>query len=314
MRFPVAAPALAALALAAPAAAQPAADELVRGAAARLAANAPATVRNYSLTLVHGADTLPVYVHRDSANGAWEVETPGGPASAGMLEMAMIWPQLGDPHALDILPRNAHHTRYLREDRVGGRRVHVVSALYGDDPPAEQPDSSLLFVDAETRQVLRLHFSGPMQNDGDGGLIRGGGRIMLEAELGDHRETDGLTVPRQVRLILRMDGLELSAEEREEARAELDDLREQMRTETEPVVRGFLQMVELLARLVVEGRIELPVAVENVRVNTGPPAWPFADDGGDYDEEAGFGELNPGGRVKPAPTPPRRPTARDKAP
>lgn len=261
--------ALAALSLAAPAAAQPDPAQILAGAVEQLAANAGGA-EDYTLVVAQGDDRAEVFVHR--RNGTWEVETQETSFRATLLGMGVVWPAISNPGELAILPENAHALRYLGTEAVDGRTAHVVSGIFGSEPPAEQPDTSLIYVDAETRQVLRMHFAGQAAPGADGMMPDGPEKMSLTIALADYRETDGVTAPRRLQLSLRMEMEEMDAEEIADMRKELAELRE-MEGMDSPEMREFLEVMEFFGQLMLTGRLDLDVAVEEVRVNTGPPAW-----------------------------------------
>jgi hypothetical protein len=148
MRLFAAVTTAAALALATPAAAQPDAGRIMRGALDQLSRNVPEEVRDY--TLVIGPSRQDLYVYR--SEDGWRTEIPYDGGLADLFQSMVLWPNLSTALAAD--PADV---RYVGLDSLDGRAVHVLAApvdfdLYGE----EMPDSAHLYVDAETRQVLRV--------------------------------------------------------------------------------------------------------------------------------------------------------------
>jgi hypothetical protein len=264
-----AAAALALLALAAaPAAAQPGGGEVLRGAIQTLARAHGPGVQDYSFSLAYGSVRTPVYVAREE--GAWVVHTPEETPLADLAGMAVIWPDISawdqDPGEVEAIDR----ATYLRAERLEGRPVHVVAAYVGDEVPAEEVDSAVLYVDAETGHVLRMVAVGA-NPEADGPLA--GGRMTLTVDLLGHQETDGLVIPRRVRLRMRLQAAAMTATQRDEMLAGMEAMRAELQGSDNPQARQMLAALELFGRMITEGELDMPMTVEEVLVNPGPPAW-----------------------------------------
>ena len=267
MQARLAAAALAALSLAAPLRAQDPA-QILSGALEQLARN-HGGARDYTLVVSQGEHRGEVFVHREG--GEWEVVTQEGSIRGQLLGAAVVWPMLSNPGEMEIQDINAHALRYLGTDTAGGRRAHVVSGIFGEEPPEEQPDTSLVYVDVETRQILRMHFAGSAP-PGEAMAPGAPEKMSLTMRMGDYRETDGVVVPRRLHLTLRMDMASADPEELAAMRKEMEELRE-MQEMSSPEMAEFVEMIELFGQLLMTGELDLPVTVVEVRVNTGPPAW-----------------------------------------
>ena len=280
----LAAAALAALALAAPARAQPDPAQLLSGALEQLARNHGGAA-DYTLVVSQGDHRAEVFVHRRS--GEWAVETQEETFRATLLGSAVFWPAMSNAGELEVLPENVHALRYVGMETVDGRTAHVIAGIFGEEPPEEQPDTSLMYIDAETRQILRMHFAGHVAPGADGMMPEGPEKMSLTLAMGDYRSTGGVTVPHRVQMTLRMDVDEMDPEELAEMQKELRALRE-MEGMDAPEMQEFIQVLEFFGQLLATGELNLPVTVEEVRVDTGPPAWVLeqeAEEGPDEDCE-----------------------------
>lgn len=278
MRIGIAAAALAALTVAAPAAAQTSAVEVVRGAMEQLARNSEG-VEDYTLVLSYGPLTAPVYVYRDGDE--WQVASPSDEPMADLFEGLVVWPsfhQLGEeiPAADEMDPEEVEALSEffsLARDTVEGRQVHAVvanmSGLMLEE--SDLPDSVQLFVDMQTRQLARVRVSAPAESM-DAEFVPGGGRVEVMMDFGDYRETDGLTVPRRLRMDMRVD-MQLTEEQREAMRTTVASARAELQNDDSPEARQTALLIDIFLGLVADGRMVIPVTVDEVRVNTGPPGW-----------------------------------------
>jgi hypothetical protein len=267
MRLISLAAAVLALGTAAPAAAQLDADSIALGAIQQLTAN-HGEVRDYTLLLAYGPVRVPIYVHQ--SGGAWQVAAPPEPALAEMMSAAVIWPAMlsemtgkaeGDMDAADLSTASAG---YLGTETVGGRRAHVLFARFDG---AELPDSVNMYVDVETRQMLRLDVRGALPE-----ADLAGSDVRMSLELGDYRERNGLTLP--MRLRLRMEGdLGFSPKERQSMREDLPDARARAEAMEGSDREQGLATVALFEGLLLHGVMDMELTVEEVRVNAGAPRW-----------------------------------------
>jgi hypothetical protein len=269
MNARLAAAALALLALAAPAAAQPDPARLLQGAMDQLVRN-HGDARDYTLVVAQGERRAEVFVHR--REGEWKVETQEGSLRAQLLGAAVVWPMMANPGEMKVQAENAHALRYVGTETVDGRTAHVISGIFGEEPPHQQPDTSLVYVDAETRQILRVHFAGKTPPAPAGLPDTGPESVSLTLRMSDHRETAGVTIPRRLQMTLRIDVAAVDPEELAQMRREMEALRG-MEGMSSPEMGEFVEIIELLGQLLATGELDLPVTVEEVRVNTGPPAW-----------------------------------------
>jgi hypothetical protein len=277
MRFRLSAAALAALAFATPAAAQPNALEVARSVVQRLDANVEG-VQDYTLTLRSGAMSTDVYVYRDG--DAWEVTAPDDDELGGMLESLVVWPTFGemgddfpmagevDAEALEELG----DVFSVSSETLNGQPAHVLFLRTGelDMDDSEMPDSLRMFVDPATHQLLRVQVAGSGVEMGE--FAPGGGAMEVSMDFSDYRETQGLTIPHALRMVLDVD-LALTDQQKETMRQGVAAARAELAGEDSPEARQTAAMIDIFIGLLMEGHLELPVTVESVRVNAGPPSW-----------------------------------------
>ena len=91
-------------------------------------------------------------------------------------------------------------------------------------------------------------------------------------DFADYRETDGLTVPRALRMTLDVE-MNLTEEQRTAMSAAINAARAQMEADVTEDGRQMAAMMDIVMGLLTEGHLELPVTVESVQVNAGPPSW-----------------------------------------
>lgn len=261
--------AAAALCAAAPAAAQqPDADSIAMGAIEQITAN-HGDVRDYTLVLAHGAVRAPVYVHR--RGGEWRVEAPSDPPLAEMLSAAVIWPVMlsemtGKTEDDKVEDLSQASGGYLGTETVGGRRAHVLFARFDGD--GELPDSIGMYVDVETRQLLRLDATGVTPE----GALPGGGDLRMSIDLAGYAEHDGLTIPMRMRVRMQGD-IGLSSKERQKMREELPEVRARLQAMEGAEREQGLATLALFEGLLLGGELDMEVTVAEVRVNSGPPRW-----------------------------------------
>lgn len=268
MRAGLAAAALATLLLAAPAAAQPSGTQVLRGAVEAINRSHGPEVRDYTFTMVHGGTRTPVYVERGDEE--WMVHASEESPMGSLMSMAVLWPSFATAGTdAGDMEAELEAARYVRAETVDGRATHVVSADLGEDV-TQEVDSALLYVDAENDRLLRMHVVGTMPEEG--GQFAGG-NMRLTVDMLDHRETDGVVVPRRVRVRMMLQMPDMSDADRAEMSMAVAAVRLQLQGSTDPGERGMLAVVEMFATMLEGGEMDLPMTVEDVAVNTGPPAW-----------------------------------------
>lgn len=281
MRFGVAAAALAALTLATPAAAQPSnALEVVRGVMQQLSANSEG-VQDYTLTLRSGELSTDVYVFRDGDE--WEVATPDDEEVGEVLKSLVVWPMFGEMDEEFPDPGEVSEEEMaefadvfsMSSETLDGRPAHVIflnmrEIMDEDDADDEMPDSLRMYVDPATSQIMRVHVAGVAGEMGE--FAPGSGEMEVTMDFRDYQETDGLTVPRRLRMDVRAD-LELTDEQRQMMQAGIAAARMQMEADDSEEGRQMMALVDLFMGMLTTGHMTMDVAVENVRVNQGPPSW-----------------------------------------
>lgn len=280
MRFGVAAAALAALTLAAPAAAQDNAVEVLRGVLEQLAENTEG-VDDYTLTLRAGELRSSVYVFRDGDE--WEVASPDDEEMSELLQTVVVWPMFGDmagqfPDPDEVTEEDMEELEgvfSLASETLEGRRAHALYLNlreFVDEGDEDLPDSMRIFVDPQTRQILRMHVAGMVADMGEFAPGGGGGDVEVTMDFRDYRETEGLTVPHRLRMDMRMD-LGLTDEQRLMMQAGIQAARAEMEADDSEEGRQAAAFIDMFISLLTEGRMAMDVAVEDVQVNTGPPSW-----------------------------------------
>lgn len=280
MRFGVAAAALAALTLAAPAAAQENAVEVLRGVLEQLAENTEG-VDDYTLTLRAGELRSSVYVFRDGDE--WEVASPDDEEMSELLQTVVVWPMFGDmagqfPDPDEVTEEDMEELEgvfSLASETLEGRRAHALYLNlreFVDEGDEDLPDSMRIFVDPQTRQILRMHVAGMVADMGEFAPGGGGGDVEVTMDFRDYRETEGLTVPHRLRMDMRMD-LGLTDEQRLMMQAGIQAARAEMEADDSEEGRQAAAFIDMFISLLTEGRMAMDVEVEDVQVNTGPPSW-----------------------------------------
>ncbi|HST60663.1 MAG TPA: hypothetical protein VLK84_18325 [Longimicrobium sp.] len=268
MRAGIAAAALATLVLAAPAAAQPNATQVLRGAVQAINRSHGPQVQDYTFTMVHGATRTPVYVERGDEE--WMVHASEESPMGSLMSMAVVWPTFADVEDDgEEITEAMEAARYVRSERVEGRATHVITADMGEDA-VEEVDTALVYIDAETSHLLRMYVVGEMP--AEGGQFAGGD-MRLTVDMLDHQETDGVVVPRRVRVRMLMEMPEMSADDLAQMSMSITAVRAQLEGSTDPEEQGLLAVVEMFAKMLDGGELDLPMTIEDVVVNAGPPAW-----------------------------------------
>lgn len=258
----------AALVVAVPAAAQPDPAQILIGALEQAARNIPDDVKDFTMSVSDEDGRTELYVWREGDEILTTVDDEMVTSSM------LLWPDLAALHHAGMNARDANiaGVEYVRADTVEGRPVHVLSApglkLLGEE--ADVPDSILVSVDTETRQVLRLAISGEQRSTGES-LFERGGHSAISITFGDYRKREGVTAPRRMRVAIRM-RLNLSDEDRQALRAEgaaaiaeAEAAGEEGRLEAR-VIRRMVAMFQ--GEPVVEESV-----IHEVRVNSGRPPW-----------------------------------------
>lgn len=265
-----------ALALAVPAAAQPHAGQIMHGAIEQAHRNVPAEVRDYTMTISSGPARTQLYVYR-LAEGWRVIEEEDAPL-ADLFRSMLIWPALSTMHRPDVPPAQAaaalrDEVRYLGADSVDGRAAHVLAAQVPGLmlETMEIPDSAHVYVDAGTRQVLRVATSTDVEPS-DGGAMANGGHLDMAMTFGGYETADGVTLPRRMHMHLRMQA-NLRDEQRETLRNEVAPLLQDLAGDDSQEAAQTRLLLEMFLRMLNGEPMDVAAAVEEVRVNAGPPAW-----------------------------------------
>lgn len=275
---------LAALTLAAPAAAQPdpEAAHLLLTALERARENVPAGVEDYLMTLAAGPALLQLYAYRGEDGWAMD-EEPDAPL-ADLFQGMAVWPRLAaavPPGATEADVQAAFpRLRYLGTDTVEGRTTHVLRVHVPDLTFETMPlyGASHMFVDAETRQVLRISISTDI-DPSEGGVMANGGHVDMTMTFGAYEAMDGVTrgvtLPRRWRMHVRM-RTRLPPEELAAKRDEMTQMLDQagqLGSGTPSEALQTRMLVEMFIGMLDGKPMDVAAVLQEVRVNTGRPAW-----------------------------------------
>ena len=130
------------------------------------------------------------------------------------------------------------------------------------------PDSARVWVDAETRQVLRVASSADM-DPSYGGLMRRGGHVDMELHFDGYEAIDGVTLPRRWRIVTRLRS-NLTGAELQEMR---DQLHGMMGSGTAEEDAQNRMLVDLMRRMLDGEPMDVTATVVDVQANPGRPAW-----------------------------------------
>ncbi len=279
MRFAAAAATLAALTLAAPApaAAQPDALGVVRAMVTQLDRNAEG-VNDYTLTLRAGPMTSDIYVYREGDE--WEVASNEDEELGEMMEGMVMWPVFGEiaedfPDADEVSEAEAAEVARmltLTQERLDGRPANVLfMRMEGLTTDEQLPDSLRMYVDPSSNQILRIHVVGNAEGMEEMGPMAAGD-MEVTVDFRDYRETDGLTVPRRLRMDLRVE-MDIPDEQKQMMTTAMQAAQMEAAQDTSEEGRRMAAMIDMFVGLLTEGHMELDVEVAEVRVNQGPPSW-----------------------------------------
>lgn len=277
MRYSLIAAAALTACLAPAAAAQPDPEQIVQQVVDRLVLN-HGGAEDYTLVLAYDDVRVPVYVY-EQADGEWTSATPPDRPLGEFMSAAVLWPEVmvvnqpvGDGTGEGGNP--LEDAVYGGTELVDGRRAHVVRVRFTEAAREMMPDSIALYADTETSQILRMAAS--MEVPGMAASVTGGRPVMhMLLEYSDYRAHGGLTVPGRIRMDIRME-MNMTDKERQSMREDIGRAlaaMEQEQTPADDEAREMLKMVRVFAGLVLDGRMELPMTVEEVRMNSGRPAW-----------------------------------------
>ncbi len=272
MRLSAAVAAAAVLVLAAPAAAQPDASRILVGVLEQAHQNVPADVRDYVVTIASGAARARLYVYREG--DGWEVQEEEDAPLADAFQGMFIGPRLAAEYRADAaLPPAMREARYLGPDTVEGRAAHVLmSRVPGlTVETMEIPDSARVSVDAETRQVLRIASSTDMEPTA-GGAMAAGGHVDMEMTYGGYESINGITLPRRMRMIVRMQ-VNLTDEQRATLRDEIRPMLEGLAADTSEEAVQMRMLMDTFMRMLNGEAMDMTGTIEDVQVNTGRPEW-----------------------------------------
>jgi hypothetical protein len=282
MRLSIAA-AAAAVVLAAPAAAQPdppdqLATEIFLEGLERAHRNVPAGVQDYVMTITFGPVRTELYVHRDG--DGWQVVAQDDAPLADLFKGMVLWPRLAAeyrPGATAATSEAVRGARYLTSDTVGNQIAHVIKARVPGltVETMDIPDSAYVLLDARTRQLLRVVAGADMEPTGSGAMAHGG-RVTMEMTYGGYEAVNGVTVPRRMTMRLLMHA-NLTDAQRAAMRSEIEPQLAPTADRSQENLQARV-LLEMFLRMLNGETMEIPAEVQEVRVNTGPPAWVSGQD------------------------------------
>lgn len=273
-------PLLLAALLLVPAAAAQSAEEVLREATDRYAAQMEG-VRDYTVTQSLMGREVTTYAERTDGAGppafSSYLVTRGGIVSTNDMDSDPTPP---DPY--QMLDRIADEARYAGREDVGGVRTHVIAvddfgeiarefgAVPEDEGGEFDVETATFYIGADDHRIHRMTMEGTLTSD-DGRTAP----VAFDTRLADYRTVDGLTLPH--RMTMRMEGMDtqLSDAERAEAQQQLEQLRTQM-AQMSPEQRRMMEsmmgdQLEHLEQMLGGGGFEMEVEVTDVKVNTGRP-------------------------------------------
>lgn len=268
---------LAALALGTPAAAQPDPEpaQILLGALERARQNVPDGVEEYTMTLAYGPARAQLYAHR--GEDGWEMDEEQDAPIADLFQGMAVWPRLAaavppGATAADVdaaFPR----LRYLGTDTVEGRTAHVLMAEVPDLTLETMalPGLARVFVDAQTRQVLRISISTDI-DPSEGGVMVNGGRVDMVMTFGGYEAVGGVTLPRRWGMHVRMQ-TRLSDEQIAAQRTRMTQMHGQLGSGTSAEALQTRMLLEMFVRMLDGEAMDVSAELEDVQVNAGPPAW-----------------------------------------
>lgn len=267
--------AAAALTLALPAAAQPDPEQLLNDAYEQAYLNIPEEVRDYTMSVAAGAFPTRIYVLREEIT--MDVQGQDERSMGAFVREMVQYPHIATayrPGGWGVGYARTAGAEYLGTDTVDGRPVHVlmVPGLEVHWNVADMPDSTRVYVDAQTRQILRLAVSGTREPGRGVGPTSKGGRTDLVVTYADYRETDGVTVPRRMRLEMRI-RVDVDDAERQELRAESNAAILEVEAQGGERAASDAEIIRRLLRMMDGETMVIDAVVEEVRVNGGKPDW-----------------------------------------
>ncbi len=263
--------ATAALALAAPAAAQPHAGQIMHDALEQAHRNVAPEVRDYTLTISSGPVRTRLYVYR--VQDGWKISEEADAPLADLFESMLIGPALAGAYRPDGAAQLDAEVRYLGADSVDGRAAHVLAAQVPGLrlETMDLPDSAHVYVDAGTRQVLRVATSTDMEPSYSGAMVNGG-HLDMVLTFGGYETIDGVTLPRRMHVQVRMQ-TRMGDEQRAAMRSEVSAMLQDAAADTSQEAAQIRLLTEMFLRMLDGEPMDIPAVVEEVQVNAGPPAW-----------------------------------------
>lgn len=165
-------------------------------------------------------------------------------------------------------------------EQVGGETCHVVEVTDLEGTELQQsmgaegdfdPEKATFLVDTDDYLVRGMRLQGTT-TAGQGGQPRD---FSFDARFTDYREVKGMLHPFRIEVSVEGAGGQMSAEDREQARQSLRQMRQQMENMTEQqrqmMERMMGDQMERIEQMLATGSMDFTVRVKELRVNEGPP-------------------------------------------
>lgn len=265
----------------APIASAQSAQEVLHDALSRYAADMTG-VENYTITQsVMGTETM---IYAERTEGAAPLDytfTSYVVTSDGAREIGISEEDGGTMNPYLMLERIAEEARYAGTEDVDGERAHAIavdnfSKVARDlDLMPEQADAEFdietvtFYIDTDDHRARKMTMQGTMTRDGRTSPVT------VETQFLDYRTVDGFTTP--FRTVMEVQGMEgqMDPEERENARRQLEEAEQQMKSMPEAqrtmMERMMGDRLEQLREMLGGEGFTFEMEVTDVKVNAGPP-------------------------------------------
>lgn len=252
------------------------AEDVLRDALAQYEADM-ADVENYTITQT--AMGFPTTHYAERAEGGDPLDYTYYAVLPTGLEPMESEGTMSSPYVL--LDRIAEHARYGGTEEVGGTDTHVIvvddfqevveefEALPEEAEGELEIETLTLYLGTDDHYVHRMRMEGTMEQEGRTSPV------VMTSQFSDYRTVDGLTVP--FHTTMEMEGVEgaMDAGEREEARRQLEEARQQMASmppeQREMMERMMGDQLERLEQMLGGEGFAFEVEVTDVQVNAGRP-------------------------------------------
>lgn len=252
------------------------AEDVLRDALAQYEADM-ADVDNYTVTQT--AMGFPTTYYAERAEGGAPLDYTYYTVLPTGLERMESEGTMSSPYVL--LDRIAADARYAGTEEVGGMDTHVIvvddfqevvrefEALPDEAEGELEIETLTLYLGTDDDRIHRMRMEGAMEQDGRTSPV------VVTSQFSDYRTVDGLTMP--FHTTMEMEGMEGAVDEaeREEARRQLEEARQQMASmppeQREMMERMMGDQLERLEQMLGGEGLSFEVEVTDVQVNAGRP-------------------------------------------